>query len=94
MLTAEEIAGITIFTGLSVDACDRLARVAAERVERGEANVDAAVAAERAHQRGLHLRIEMILAVAPADALQAFAGGLLLEHGERDELAHAGDFGV
>ncbi len=42
----------------------------------------------------LHLRVEMIFASAPAHALQALAGGLLLEHRERDELAHAGDFGV
>src|SRR3984957_20688780 len=36
----------------------------------------------------------MIFASAPADALQALAGGLLLEHRQSDELAHAGDFGV
>ena len=42
MLTAEEIAGITIFTGLSVDACDRLARVAADiRLAPGEYAVHA-----------------------------------------------------
>ena len=42
MLTAEEIAGITIFTGLSVDACDRLARVAADiRLAPGEFAVHA-----------------------------------------------------
>ena len=42
MLTAEEIAGITIFTGLSMDACDRLARVAADiRLAPGEFAVHA-----------------------------------------------------
>ena len=42
MLTAEEIAGITIFTGLSMDACDRLARVAADiRLAPGEYAVHA-----------------------------------------------------
>jgi len=42
VLTAEEIAGITIFTGLSVDACDRLARVAADiRLAPGEFAVHA-----------------------------------------------------
>ena len=42
MVTAEEIAGITIFTGLSVDACDRLARVAADiRLAPGEFAVHA-----------------------------------------------------
>src|ERR1700722_1791186 len=40
------------------------------------------------------MRVEMIFAIAPADALQALAGGLLLKHGERDELTHAGDFGM
>ena len=42
MLTAEEIAGITIFTGLSLDVCDRLARVAADiRLAPGEFAVHA-----------------------------------------------------
>ena len=42
MLTAEEIASITIFAGLSVDACDRLARVAADiRLAPGEFAVHA-----------------------------------------------------
>jgi hypothetical protein len=59
-----------------------------------EANVNTSVRAQRTHKGCLHLGIEMIFASAPAHALQALAGGLLLEHRESDELAHAGDFGV
>src|SRR5271156_2356453 len=67
-----------------------LTGVAAEGVEGGQADVDAAVVAQRVQQGRLNLRIEMRFEAAPAHALQAFAGGLLLQHGERDELAHVG----
>ena len=72
----------------------RLAGVTAECIERGQTDVDAVVVAQRVQQGRLHLRIEMSFAAAPAHALQALAGGLLLQHRERDELAHVGQLGV
>ena len=72
----------------------RLRGMAAERVERGKTNVNAAVGTQSAEKSDLHLRIELRFARAPAHALQSLAGGLLLHHREGYELAHAGDLGV
>src|SRR5260370_879286 len=67
----------------------RLRGVADEGVERGKAHVNAGVVAQGVLQRGENLRIETIFAAGPRDAFEALAGGLLLQHGQRDELAHA-----
>src|SRR5229473_6175645 len=68
----------------------RLRGVADEGVERGKAHVNAGVVAQGVLQRGENLRVETIFAAGPRDAFEALAGGLLLQHGQRDELAHAG----
>ena len=72
----------------------RLARVAAEGVERREAHVHAPVVAQRMQQGAIGPADRVALRAAPADALQALAGGLLLEHRDHHQLAHVGELSM
>src|SRR5690348_16454575 len=71
-----------------------LRRVTAERIQRRQSHVHAPVVAQRMHQRGKHLRIELILPPAVAHSLQPLARGLLLQHREHHELPHVRQLGM